>query len=819
MIQNYLIIAIRNIWKRKVFNAINVVGLAIGISAALVIYLLVQYDAKFEQFHPDKDRLYRMVSHISFTDLEIDNSGVPFPTATAVRNDLPQVELATQFLLANEQSIRIPVAGSDPITIKKQKDIVYADSMYFSLFSYQWLAGSKEKNLKQPFQTVLTESRAALYFPGIPYHQLIGKEIIYSDSIRCSISGIVKELNPYTDLTFKEFISLPTIFVTDLKRQYSTEQWGSINSSSQLFLKLAKNELPQKVEKQLVLLRDKYRNNLKEEPKDAITQLLQPITSIHYNTQFEAYGNRKANRKQEAGLLAIAGFLLVLGAINYINLSTAQASDRAKEIGIRKTLGSNKFQIQKQFLAETFLITLSAALLSILLTPWLLESFDEFIPKSLSVLELLQPHVLLFLGLMVLALSFLAGYYPAILLSRLQPVAVLKQTIKFSGGHAGKAWLRKSLTIAQFGIACFFLLATFIVGKQIYFSLNKELGFKKEAIVHFSLPWDFFSDKEDNRRFILQQELSQLPGIVKVSLANDAPASGSTSTTDMDFLVNGAKKTTMIEVKRADSAYFDLYGMQLVAGRTLRNNDTTREYVINQTFAKLLGFDDPKQAIGILLNQSNPKPVVGVLKDFHPRSTHESIKPLAYSSELKYCYSLHLALANGKGQSANWPATLKQVEKAYSSIYPEEEFSYKFFDESVAELYKTEQHTLSLLKWAAGLCIFISALGLLGLVIYATNSRTKEIGIRKVLGASIANLVYLLSKDFLKLVFIALLIASPLTVFVMNKWLEEYAYRTEISWWLFALTGGILLLLSLVTISFRTIKAAKENPINNLRSE
>lgn len=819
MILNYITIALRTIWKRKLFNTISIVGLAIGISAALVIYLLVQYDAKFEQFHPNKDRLFRVVSHISFTDLEIDNSGVPFPTGAAIRKEIPQVAVVSQFITDNNRKVSIPNGTDNPLTFKKQKGIIFADSLYFTLFHYEFVAGSNITSLQQPHQTVLTEERAAIYFPGLEPSQILGREIVYTDSIRTTVTGIVKTLSPFTDLRFEEFISLGTVLSTGLKRQYPIDYWGAINSNCQLFVQLAPGQSAHNVEKQLVNLREKYRDRKAEEPKDATTHSLQPITDIHFNPNYDAYGSRKASRQQEAALLAIAGFLLLLGAINYINLSTAQASERAKEIGIRKTLGGNKWQIRLQFLLETLVLTFGAMLLALVLTPWLLRNFNEFVPSALTGYSLLQPNVFVFLLIVLLVVSFLAGYYPAILLSKMKPVKVLKQKSGFSAGTAGNAWLRKGLTVVQFGIAQFLLLATLIVSKQVYFSLNKDLGYKKEAILNLNLPWNFHAEKEDNTRFVLVNKLNQLPGIEKISLAGDAPASGSTSTTDMEYLANGIKKTSNIEIKRADSNFFNLFGMSLLAGRTLQNSDTAREYVINETFARLMGFEHPEDAIGVQINPANPKPVVGVVKDFHPRSTHEIIKPLAFLNELKYCYSLHLALSSGPGQSKNWPETIKKIEQSFKSLYPEEDFRYQFFDQSLSELYQSEQHTLLLLKWSSGLCMFISALGLLGLVIYATNSRTKEIGIRKVLGASVTHLVFLLSKDFVRLVLIAFFIATPITVIVMHNWLGQYAYKTDISWWLFALSAAIMLLLSVITLGFRTLRAAKENPILNLRSE
>lgn len=801
---------------------INIAGLAIGISASLVIYLIVQHEFNFDKFHKDGDRIYRVVSKIEFTDLTIRNSGVAVPTVKATRSEITGLENVTHFITANEMKVSVPITGNQsPATFRNQAKIIYADEEYFKLFDYQWLAGSSQSALNDPFQVVLTENRAKAYFSSLAPEDILGREILYDDSIKATVSGIVKNITGTTDFVFEEFISSATIAANSgLKNQWGWEEWGSINSSSQMFVKLKKGIQPSQVEKQLVSLRNKYRERSKEgDDKDDTQHKLQALSDIHFNPDYDTFGQRQGHKPTLYGLLAVASFLLILGCINFINLTTAQAAQRAKEIGIRKTMGSGKGQLVLQFLSETLLLTFLATLLSVVITPWLLKVFSDFIPPGISFASLNQPHVWFFLLATILIVTVLSGLYPAFVLTRFQPVAVLKNQAFSGTAQTRKAWLRKTLTVTQFVIAQFLIIATLVVSKQVHYSLNKELGYKREAIVNFNTRWNFFSDKKDDRRFALLQKLNAIPEIEKISLAGSAPASNNTSTTTMKYSSGDKKVETMVEVKYADTGYFELYKMKLLAGRNLQESDTTKEFVINETYAKLLGFAKPGDAIGHFIERNFQVPIVGVISDFHTKSTHQAIKPLAFSSAGKNSYTFHLALKPRGADGELWKRALAKVEKSYKELYPEEDFKYQFYDESIASFYKTEQDISRLLKWSAGLCIFISCLGLLGLVMYITNTRTKEIGVRKVLGASVTQLVTLLSKDFIALVLVAFLIALPVAWWAMNNWLQDFVYRTSLSWWVFAVTGAGMILIALLILSIRTIKSAIENPVKSLRTE
>jgi ABC-type antimicrobial peptide transport system permease subunit len=540
---------------------------------------------------------------------------------------------------------------------------------------------------------------------------------------------------------------------------------------------------------------------------------LQSLNDIHFNSEYGVYGDHIANKPTLYGLLAVAAFLLILGCINFINLTTAQASQRAKEIGVRKTMGGSSRQLRAQFLAETFFITLVSVLLSILITPFLLKVFAAFIPKDLHFNMWQQPSFLGFMVLLTLLVTLLAGFYPAMVLSKFKPVLVLKNQAYSESSGSRKAWLRKGLTISQFLIAQFFCMASLITVKQINFMLSKDMGFKKDAVINVNTP--VIRSNPDQRRFLLAEDIKKMPGIELVSIGNDAPSSNSWSVRNMKF-INGKKEIqTDVRMKSGDTNYLKLYHINILAGRNVGISDTTKEWLVNQTYMHILGFQKPAE---ILNKQVNGMPIVGVLADFNQESLHAPVKPLAFSSDMNNSFSIHIALRPQRNAGA-WKASITEIGKAFRSYFPEEDFDYVFVDESIAKFYKSEQDVSHLLQWATGLAVFISCMGLLGLVMFTTNQRIKEIGIRKVLGASVGHIVSILSKDFLRLVLFASVIAIPLSWWAMNKWLEDFAYKTDLSWWVFVLSTLLMMLIAVFTLSIQTIRAANANPVKSLRTE
>ena len=509
----------------------------------------------------------------------------------------------------------------------------------------------------------------------------------------------------------------------------------------------------------------------------------------------------------------------MLGCINFINLSTAQATERAKEIGIRKSVGAFKYQLVFQFLTETIILTLLAAILSVLISPFLLVLFKDFIPPEITPSFIYKKNIFYFLSIIVLVISLLAGLYPSFILTKFKPALVLKGQLLM--GNTGKQNnnFRSLLTVLQFAIAQFFIIATLVVGQQVHYSLNKDLGFKKDAIVFINLP---FKGKNinANTKFVLLDKIKNLVGIEKTCLGSSPPSSQGRSISSINYIQGTNNILIDVEHKSGDSNFFQLYHLKLLAGRVSRQSEKVVEYVINETCAKKFGFAKPEDAIGKMLTggMDEPEPIVGVMADFNTYSTHLVIKPVMFSSN-RNPSTLHLAFSKSAEGVITWQKTLSTIEGYWKELYPGEPFEYQFFDESIAAFYKKETDTVKLLEWSSGLAIFISSLGLLGLVIFMANQRTKEIGVRKVLGAKVSQIVFILSKDFIKLVLIALLIATPLAYYWMHKWLQDFVYRINMPLWIFLLTGSSTVCIAFITISFQAVKAALMNPVKSLKAD
>lgn len=814
MIKNYFIIAWRNIWKNKIFSLINILSLAVGISASFVIGLMVYYDFTFDTFHKDADLKYRVTTAYSTAQGNGYNYGVTVPLTKQVKQGLTGIDNSTLFFTAEHGRV-MNDSFSKPFSNPER--IIYADEDFFGFFDYQWLAGDRRSALHNPNEVVLTETRAKKYFPSRTYNDIIGETLTYDDSVAVTIKGVVANFEQSTDFTFQEFIALETAKQSYLKDEVTGDSWNSTNSNTQLFIKLNDEMSLTAVQEHLDELAVQHESEYAVKNGQHRTFYLQSLREIHFgaNGIFD-FTKHSANKAILLSLLCIAVFLLALGCINFVNLSTARATQRAKEIGIRKTVGSSKKQLVWQFLIESFLLTFLASLLSVVFAKGLLTVFAEFIPSGVQLGLFADPIVIISTIILTLVVSLVSGFYPALVLSSFKPISVLKRQM-FSQ-NSGVS-LRKGLIVFQFIIAQVFIISTIMVGKQIHYLMTEDMGFETDAISYVTSPWH---DQSMQNKMLFVQKLKAIPQIEKVSLGGPPPASFTTHAAGVDF-VNGDKNIHMyLELLYGDNNYLELYDIKLLAGRKLRN-DTIREYIINETCLKTLGFQSPQDAIGQIIGSGEEAvPIVGVMEDFHQRSLKNKIEPMAFVGDWnRFDYSqfqtVHFQLNSNDTQ--NWPHVTARIEDIWKSIYPEFDFKLQFMDETISKFYKSESRMTQLLNWATGLSILLSCLGLLGLVIYATERRIKEIGIRKILGASVLQINTLLCKDYLTLVVIAFVIALPLAWYGLDKWLQDYAFKTNMSWWIFLLSGVGMLVLTLVVMSLKTIVTAWTNPINSLRNE
>lgn len=816
MLRNYLKIAFRNIWKNKVFSLINILGLSIGLSAAFVIGAMVFYDLTFDKFHTDGDRIYRVTTSFKNPNGDFYNAGVTVPLAQALVNlKMEELETVAPFFTTYPLYVENQDTGD---RFKSPEFVVYADATFFETFDYEWLAGDKQHVLLAPNQVVLSKKRAEKYFPNQALTNIIGKSMVYQDTIPVMVTGIVANFNHRTDIVFEEFISLKTAANQDMTNAVNESSWNNTNSASQLFIKLSENAITSEVQKALTQIAKEH-----DEPEMVAigrsnTYEIQPLSDIHLNPYYGTFDFNDSRTTMAAlnSLLLLAAILVLLGCINFINLNTAQAIQRAKEIGIRKTLGSSRIQLIFQFLGETFLLTLAAAILSFFLSKWLLHLFSDFIPEGLTFELFWSPWVMVGIILLLIIVTILSGFYPALILSKFKPVSVLKQQVL---PNSDKGVLRKYLIVFQFVIAQVFIIATLLVSKQLNYVMKKDMGFKTEAIAYFRTPWrDTSYDKR--KRFV--QKMEELPGISKVVLSGNPPASYTTMFMGVLFVEGDKEVNSDLQLLYGNPGFFNLYNLNLIAGR-LPLNDSIREYVVNKSYLKVLGINDPANAVGKAIRSDNQNwPIVGVMDDFNQHSLKYGVSPMAftggsYTGQWTQFRTIHFKL--NSLDTSDWSQTITQIESIWKEMYPDSDFEYTFMDDTVKEFYESEQKTSTLLKWATGLAILISCLGLLGLVMHTTERRTKEIGVRKILGASILQLNLLLSKDFLKLVLIAFLIAGPIAWYGINYWLEGFAYKTSVSWWIFALSGLSMIVLAIVIMSIKIIAAANTNPVKSLRTE
>jgi putative ABC transport system permease protein len=834
MIKNYFKIAWRSLVKQKVSTVINILGLSIGISACLIIYMMASFELSYDNFHPDKDRIFRVVSEIDNFSGGMDYMPeINYFSANVMRNQFTGVDKLAVFFNYYAK-IKVPQPGGqsklfeagDPS--KDPSDIIIAEPQYFDIFKYTWLAGNAATALNGPLRVVLTESKARMYFGSLSSDEIIGKEVIYNDSLRLTVSGIVKDYGINTNIIFKDFISFSTIQNSFLKNLPTFQCLTHPDKPSwsdyiQEFVKLSKGTTPAQIEAQTAPLIKMTKQYMAGQTNRKTEIHLQSLPDIHFDANYGSndFYSRQASLPALYGLMGIAVFILIIASINFINLSSAQSIRRAKEIGIRKVLGSSRASLILQFLSETFIITVFAVVISLLVVNPVISAFKTFIPDGVT-LNLFKPSLIIFLILITLCTSLLAGFYPAKVLSSYLPVQSLKGQQKSNQ----KSYLLRGLIVFQFTVSLIFIIGTIIIGNQIHYVLNKDMGFNKNAIINININGYFSRTKRD----VFAEKIKQLSGVEKVSICRHPPAANNSSPRFFRRKDNNA--TILSDERLADENYVPLYGLKLLAGRNLTNTakaDSVNEFLVTATCAKQLGFKTPADAIGHLVEYGdmiktnfrayNTGPIVGVLADFHNTSLYAPISPVELIGSLKYASLISIKLSSKNNQWSDYKNTIAGIERQWKQVFPDEKFDYSFYDKTIASFYQKDQRTGQIMNTAMLIAIFISCMGLFGLVTFTAEQRTKEIGIRKVLGASVANVTVMLAKEFVILIGIAFLIASPIAWYFMHKWLQDFAFRISISLWIFVLAGLSTILIALITISYQSIKAALANPVKSLRSE
>jgi putative ABC transport system permease protein len=809
MIKNYIIVSWRNLVRNKLHTCINIIGLMIGVASCLVLYLIASHELSFNKEMKDYDRIYRVVS--SFADHRaVFNRGVPTGVAPAIRDKFSGVE---NVVLGEELDTKVIINSS---TIQKKFDrqhtVLITEPSYFSVFgSYEWIAGSPGA-LDKPFQGVITESKALLYFNTADPDAVLGKEIIYQDSLAITVAGIVRDLPFNTDIDFTDFISLETVNNSFLRNNFRLNEWRGVSSATITFLKAAPGTGRANIEKQFKQIDDFYLKAAGDDFK--VFFRVNPLADLHYNTEAGIFDHSRdaAHLPTLLTLIGVSFALLVIAGINFINLETARSTTRAREVGVRKVMGGRRSQLVFQFMTEGLIVTAIAVIAALPLARLLLNFFSEFTPIGMTVDPL---RATVFLVLVIGVIGLLAGFYPAWIQSSFKPVLALKGQSQLADRKTGVS-IRSILIVFQFVIAQFFICATLLFASQIRFLLDRDLGFKSDAVIYFKAPWQ----ESKNKIQLLKNELVRVSEIKEMTMSSDTPSANGWITYAFDYKAPDGTIKIVSFVKLGDPQYIGFYRMKLLAGRNLQPSNAINEVIINETLMHRMGIKTPADAAGTIIDFNGQHwPVVGVVKDFNVQSLHKTIEPVMIANDVQNeaCFNLRLASEGKRGDEFN--RTLATVETAWKKIYPDYPLSYEFLDETIRNFYQSEQRSSKLVKTSAILAIFISCLGLFGLASYSAAKRTKEIGIRKVLGASVRSIIVLMSRDFVRLVSIAFIIATPITWYVAKSWLQGYPYHVEMGATLFICTFALALLVALLTVSFQIARSASINPTECLRNE
>lgn len=797
MIRNYLKIGWRNLTKNRSYAFINIFGLSLGIACSIVIFTIVKYHLGFDNFHENKDRIYRIV-----TEWHDDEPGfseaVPSPVGRAFRAEFTFAEKTARVISYNDALVAMN-AGNDRKKFKEESGIAYAEPEFFDIMHFPLVKGNPQNFLSSPNSAAITEKLAKKYFGT---EDPMGKTIRINNKTDFIVKGILQDLPNNTDHREEIYLSYQNLI--DQSRWLAVDSnWGGVYSGSHCFILLKKNATPAQANQALAQL---VKKNYTGRDASVWHFRLQELSDIHFNPDF----NGSANKKYLWAFTLIGLFLIITACVNFVNLATAQALNRSKEVGIRKVLGSLPGQLFWQFIAETALITFFALLLAIIIAVLSMPFVNQLFKSDMSLQLLQNPALWIFLLVTGVVVTFLSGSYPGLVLARFQPVMALKS--RLSQKHIGGFSLRRILVVTQFAISQMLIIGTIVIASQMHFSKNTDMGFTKDAIISLPIP---ISDKV--KMNTLRTRLSGVAGVEKISLCYQPPASGSNNSTGIRYDNRAEDEHWSINVKNADADYLSTFGLKLVAGRNFFPSDSARELLVNETFVKKLNIKSPQEVIGkrISINGgSTVAPIAGVVKDFHNYSFHSEISALCIlpdNSNYRTCAI--------KVNMKNLQPAMAAMEKIWNETYPDYLYAYEFLDERIARFYEGDTMTLKLIEAFSIIAILIGSLGLYGLVSFMAVRKTKEIGVRKVLGADVKDILWLFGKEFTRLLLIAFVIAAPLGWWAMSQYLQEYKNRISLHPGIFLLAIATTFLIAALTVGYRSARASMANPVKSLRTE
>ena len=799
MVKNYLKILIRNFVRNKTFTLINISGLTLGITCSLVMFLIVKQEFGFNQYHTNIDSIYR-IGHIDIEDgREYSQGGVPLVMPASVKEEIVGLKEVT--LISHERYGLISVnKGGNIQYYEEDPELTYIEPSFFDIFDWKVLEGSVETAFSEPNVVALNKTLADKYFPN---QSALGETIKLNKTTDLKVVAIIEDAPKNSDIPFGILISMAT---KKAQKPNEFNQWGSISSDNVAFVLLEENVGPEQVEEQFPDFIEKHWD---KDTREARSFVLAPFTEYHFDEEFGTFSGRVAPKTAMYAYTIIGILLIVTACFNFINMSTAMAVKRAKEVGMRKVLGSSRKQLVIRFIGETFSITLVSLLISMALTERLLPMvINDFVGIEIPFNPLTDFALLSYLIVVLVAVSILAGLYPALVLSSAKPINALKGSMTKGKGNL---FFRRSLVFTQFLICQVLIFGTVVALQQMDYFNSVDMGYDQEYILNINL-----AENDQATRDLWNSKVQNIPGVLSYSFNYKPPFSGSQSVTNAFYYgIDTAVNELNTHVKMADDQYQKTYGLRMVAGDWLMKSDTVNQFVVNETYLKKLGISNPNEVIGKRMKLwGMTAPIVGVVQDYHFTTLSQAIDPVAMFNLPKDFRTLGLRI---NGQSS--ASVLAELENVWKEIHVEYEFDYHFLDEQISEFYGGEREMSQMLTVFAFIAIFIGCLGLYGLVSFMANQKAKEIGIRKVLGATVANLMSRFSLEFIIIVALSFLVAAPLAYLGMNSWLTQYEYRINIGPAIFIVSIGASLLIALLTTGYRSMRAATANPVNSLRDE
>ena len=798
MFKNYFLIAVRNIIRQKSYSFINIFGLAIGITGALLVFMWVYDEITFDRFHENIDHIYRVEQDQFYNNESYHVNVTPYPSGEGWQADIPEIETAVRFAYTGSLLMKYDLKSF------YESGIRAVDSSVFSVFTFPLKYGDPAKALTQPYSIVLTKELSEKFFGE---ENPLGKIIKVDNQYNFTVTGVLEKIPDNSSFQFEALV--PFDFVKTTKA-YS-DHWGS--NSITTTVKLFQNADPIPVDEKLTAV---VKSNMEfeegEEENYPTKFMLAPLKKMHLHAYF-GYGHPPGQIQNVLIFATIGIFILLIACINYMNLSTARSGRRSREIGLRKVSGAYRKNIINQFFGESLVTTLFATVLALILVGLLLDMFNQLSGKQIDIAFLLTKEFIIGLLGMILFTSLVAGSYPAIYLSSFLPVSVLKGE---EGEYSHKAWLRKVLVVVQFVLSIFLITGTFLVYKQLNYMQTRKLGYDKEHVMYIRMFGDINKSYD-----VIRETFVRNPEVSYVTASSHLPSHIGSNSGGVDWEGKDPELRTLISMSVVDFDYAEALKIPIVQGRSLKREfpsdlatDSTGSFLVNEEVVKIMGVDDPVGMRFSFLGISNGK-IVGVMKNFHFHSMRNKIEPLAIAVAYKeYLTYIIIRLAPG-----DIDKTIKKLETDWETVLPDYPFEYQFLDEDYDNMYRSEKQMGTLLNYFTITAIIIALLGLFGLASFMAEKRTREIGVRKVFGSTAKEIISLLTWEFSKLVLIAIVIGIPLSWYFLHGWLQDYAFRTELNWWIFGLAAIFCLLVALLTVGFQAARAANKNPAQALRHE